>query len=285
MKNRVNQPETSLYFSVYSRAAAALLISLFLVLLSSPKPFFELIKMHSVYASTWLGFVIALILIELIHWVNVILDRFYPWPQWHWRLPLQLVFGTGPLLYLDWLLVKAMYLVTENDFEKSGFTEDILPVNLLLICTGHLIFYVRQRLMRNKAKPTTQVLKVPEPDPLYWATVEGSIQNKKYIFPLNAICCLVTASVYGDIYLKDGRRMNMNFRKTVLRSRLDPDRFVEISGGVFLAYDVIAEIKAQGKGGHIILNIDHQNDLPLSISRRFFPTFMAGFKAYQANKN
>jgi hypothetical protein len=311
MKNRVNQTETSLYFSGYTRVAIAIFIALLLILLSTKRSFFELIEMPRFYGSICFGFIIALLLIELIYWINVILDHFYRWQQWQWRLPLQLSLGIGPLLYFDWLLVKGMYLITGNDFEKSEFTERILPINLGLICIGHLIFYIRQRWIRNKGLQNFQEskkagelqiaiegfpilhslsfiqnpLKLPAADQAYWTIVEGSIQNKKYTFPLNAICCLVAGSVYGDIYLKDGRHMNMSFRKTILRNCLDPSRFIEIRGGVFFAYDVIAEIKTQGNSSYVILNIENQNDLPLSISRRFFPTFMAGFKAYQANQS
>ncbi|RDC54134.1 hypothetical protein DU508_23155 [Pedobacter chinensis] len=334
MNVNASPTKTSLYFSGYTKAIGAVVVSISLILLSTEETFLELIIVPKFYTSLCFGFLIAMLLIEFIHWINVLLDHIYSWQQWQRRIPLQLILGVLPLICLDWLLVKGMYFMAHDNFEESGFTEKILPLNTVLICMAHLLFYLRHRYLANKAAQAAysftttnpagnktdaqlenltpqsnnndsvtsganevetgvlQTFPAKAPKPVatfihhgYWAVMEGSIQNKKYTYPVTEIVCIATASVYGDIYLKDGRNINMKFRKKILRKCLDPDIFVEIKGGIFFAYDVIAGIQSHGKENVVILKEGNRSDLPVSISRRFFPTFEEGFSAYQRRKN
>ncbi|WP_316831931.1 hypothetical protein [Pedobacter aquatilis] len=283
MEKHITLTKTSLYFSGYFRVKVALLISLLLIFISTRDSLLVLVKNAKFYTSLCFGFVIAWLIIELIHWVNVWLDGFCPWHALLKRLCLLLLFGIMPVVLIDLLLVKLVFIFAHQNFDRSGFTRKILPLNVLLICIGHFSLYLRQRhqlksnagAMRTSGNGNTPGLQT-------FALVTGYLSNQKHELLPDEILCLITGSSYGDIFLKNGKRMNMTYRRHTLRAKLDPKKFVETRGGVFFAYDAISGLRKAGRQHQLILKQDfHFDGIPLDISRRFFPAFLEGFKAWQ----
>lgn|GEM_PF-2128431 len=146
MSNNLDFTKSSSYFSGYTRVALAFLIALMLIIFSTDIAFMALLYLKKFYVSLVFGFVIALFIIEMLYWVNVILDKICSWQhQLLFRLFMQVALGVFFLLYLDVMLVKGFYILFDNDFEHSGFMEKIFPLNIVLVCMGHILFFLRWR--------------------------------------------------------------------------------------------------------------------------------------------
>jgi hypothetical protein len=260
----------------------------------------------------------ALVLIELIQYLNVALDYIYPWERLKARIVALSIVGTIPLLYIDWFLMRLIYKLIGKNFEASGFTEQILPINAVLICLGHLLLFLNRKYKLKRISTETLPLDITnikdmEPSeaavidqPLiklshddmwagdgnnqklphyqYWTVIEGTIQNKKYTLQLSEVSCLGVGSSYGDIYLKNGRKLNMTYRKQALRTYLDPLKFVETRGGLFVAFDVISGYIETRQGTMLNVQENYPFDFNINISKRFLKGFCAAFEAYQQKK-
>lgn len=315
--------KTSLYFSGYTRLFTAFAVSLFLIAISKNEDFMILISKPKFYFSLVYGFFTALLLIQLIHYSNVIFDHFFPWNRWQIRLIIMVTFGIIPILFIDWYIVKVIYRFAEKDFEKSGFTKNILPINALLICFGYLCFYVLRWYKLQGNEKGISILPVETPyetvnifplettiidQPVlpsslndevieaiemkqvsddnpnlvtYLNYVEGYIQNKKFTIPISQVAALGVGSVYGDVYLKDGTNMVTLLRKKVLRALLDPTRFLETRGGLFVAYDIILTLGEDKAHATLILKPGFPNYFNINISKRFHGPCTSAFQAHK----
>jgi hypothetical protein len=133
------------YFSGYTRVSFALVAAAILVWLSAKLPISELVYHKRFYFSMVFGFVLAIIIIEVVHWSNVCLDRCCDWQvRRNKRLVLQLVFGVVAVLYLDVWLVKGVYHMLEENFDKGKFMEQIFPINIGLVLFLNVLFFFRK---------------------------------------------------------------------------------------------------------------------------------------------
>jgi len=313
-KNKAHS-KTSLYFTGLNRVIAAFLVSLLLIFLSSPATFISSMAESRFYTSLCFGFAMAFLLIQLIQSLNVALDYIFPWERLKARVLALSVLGTIPLFYIDWLLVRFIYKKIGGDFEASGFTERILPINAVLICLGHVLLYLNRKHKLKKISAATLPLdnietEVTEPSASaiveqpftavsqddhrsgdvnpqdllqhkYWSVIEGTIQNKKSIYQLNEVSCVAVGSSCGDIYLKNGKKLNMSYRKQSLRTYLDPLKFVETRGGLFVALDVIIGYTETRQDTTLRIKEDCPAHFNINISKRFFKDFCAAFEACQ----
>lgn len=133
------------YFAGYTRVSFALIATAFLINASSATPFLELLFLKRFYFSMVFGFVLAIIIIEAVHWTNLLLDKICDW-QVHRnkRLVLQLLFGVIAILYLDVWLVKGVYYLLGHDFYKGNFMQKIFPINVILVLFLHVLFFFRK---------------------------------------------------------------------------------------------------------------------------------------------
>lgn len=133
------------YFAGYTRVLMALVAAVFLIWMSAKTPFTELIFMKAFYYALVFGFLLAMIIIESVHWINVGLDRYCSWHTYRkLRLVTQILFGIIAVLYVDVLLVKGVYHLIEHDFEKGGFMKNIFPTIIGLVILLNILFFLRR---------------------------------------------------------------------------------------------------------------------------------------------
>lgn len=133
------------YFAGYTRVLMALFAAVFLIWMSAKTPFTELIFLKAFYYALIFGFVLAMIIMESVHWVTVGLDRCCTWhahPKL--RLVAQTLIGVVGVLYLDVLLVKEIYNLLEHSFDRSGFMENIFPTVIVLVILLNILFFLRR---------------------------------------------------------------------------------------------------------------------------------------------
>ena len=133
------------YFAGYTRVFMALIAAVLLIWLSAGQPLLQLVLLKRFYYSLIFGFFLAIVVLESIHWANVLLDRYCSWESHrNRRFAAQLLLGVGAVLYLDVMLVRGIYYLIEQDFEKGGFMKNIFPTVILLVLLVNVLYFFRR---------------------------------------------------------------------------------------------------------------------------------------------
>jgi hypothetical protein len=283
------------YFSGYTRVAMAICCGVILILMSTSIGLWHLLFMKRFYFALCFNFLLALLVIELIHWVNVILDRYCSWQSYpNLRMFYQFFIGIVGVLYIDYWLVRGVYHLLDMDFSTGGFLSGVFPTIAFFVFFLHGLFYVRrydpiifnpkQWYSHFRGAKGKQVLPaINNTLNPYWQSIAGYIQSTKYIFNIEEVVCIATGAIYGDIFLKNGRCCNMHYKGAQLREQLDPEEWVEIRSGKFFALSSMAGISLDSKQKKIILKEAYQSlSCDVNISRRYYSALLQKFKSYQA---
>lgn len=302
------------YFSGNTRLIMILICSILLIKISTPIGLFTLLFMKRFYFALCFNLILASIVIELVHRINVFLDRRINWHlNPYKRLIWQFILGVVCVLYLDYWLVRGVYFILNKDFGRSDFMIKVFPVIVVLILILQTLFYLRKYdpilfspkiwiaflFNRKKPKDIFEELSGNQVRPLneehwksvdvkvnYWASIEGFIQSTKYTFRLEEVLCIGTGAVYGDIFLKSGRVCNMHYKGKVLIANLDPDQFIQIRSGLFYSLDCIKGVRKEGERRSLILKKQYAEiEVNRVISRRYYTRFLKKFKTYNRNKD
>lgn len=133
------------YFAGYTRVCIAMFATVLLIKFSTSTPFLELFVMKRFYFAACFGLLLAITIIETTHWITFWLDKVYNW-QVHRtkRLILQILFGVVGVVYLDVWLVRGIYFMLDQNFDRGGFMHKILPINVVLLIALNVLFFFRR---------------------------------------------------------------------------------------------------------------------------------------------
>jgi len=295
MKRSVNISRPC-YFSYYQRLLAALLAAYYIIIEGQPGPFYRTVQSYDFLITMVFSSVIAVILIELVHWITVLLDRYLPWQYYLWpRLALQVLLGVLMVIEIDLVLVKFFFRLFRYDFESSGYLVSEFPLVKWMIYllniyywTCHYapgLFDVRRLFSALRKTPMLPPSKSEENTD----TEEGSsgqvlvlrLGSRVRHVPTDQVACFKKESAAGYAYLKDGSVWNFDYRISELVDLLPKGMFFQTSRGIIYSLEVIENYRRERKEGILILKPGVDLEVSRTVSRERYMEFRECFDAYQ----
>ncbi len=297
MKRSVNISRPR-YFSYYQRLLAALLAAYYIIIEGQPGPFYRTVQSYDFLITMVVSFVIAVILIEMVHWITVLLDRYFPWQHYLWpRLALQLLFGVLMVIELDLILVKFFFRLFRYDFESSRYLVSEFPLVKWMIYilniyywTCHYapgLFDVRRLFAALRKTPMLPPSKPEEngdkEDGSSEHVVVLKLGSRIRQVPPDQVICFKKESATGYAYLKDGSVWNFDYRISELVDLLPKGMFFQTSRGIIYGLEVIENYRRERKEGILILKPGVDLEVSRTISRERYMEFRECFAAYQSS--
>lgn len=293
----MRDPQKIRYLSPARRLLAAFLSAYLIIIEGQPGPFYRTVQSYDFLITLVFSFVIALILIETVHLVSRLLDRYRPWKTHAFqRLLLQLNFGVAMVIWLDLLLVKGFFRLFSYDFEKSGYMVSEFPLVKLMIYilniyywTCHVapglfdlgrLFSRKRHLVENgfsEGNATGQ-------DTTASAVVLLKLGSRIKYVAASEVCCFKRESAVGYAYLKDGTIWNFDYTIADLLGLLPRGEFFQTSRGIVYALDIIEGHRRDKKEGLLVLREGYSLDVSRTVSRDRYADFRKALSDYALEK-
>lgn len=257
------------YPSFYTRFVLAILVAVYIVAEGQISPVNELIVTSGISITLLFSVAIVMVLINYIHLVSMLLDRWCPWPSgWNRRLAYQLLFCTLVPIYLDLVLIKSFLWLFKLDFQGNSCLLSEFPLAKLLI------YLMNGWYMKIKTGHDYG----PTPlEPERAQVFEGVLGKKKRVFHVKELNYFVRQSGTGKASLADGSIWFIDITTRDMESQLDPDHFIKINRNVILAFHLIDSYTTNSKKGEVILKPDVAFDGDKRITRQQFQDFKTAF--------
>ena len=275
------------YPSFYFRFILALIVSVFIVVEGQVRLVNELMFDPNVYITLIFSTAIALALINYIHQVSLLLDRWYPWHyRFNTRLAFQLLFCALIPIYFDLVLIKFFFWLFMQDFKKSSYLTSEFPLAKMLIYLMN-VWYMKIKIGYPDDPETLEIIgknddshlnELIEPDRAQ--VFEGVLGKKKRVFHVKDLNYFKRQSGTGKASLIDGTTWFVDFTTREMEKLLDPDQFIKINRNIILSFNLIDSYTSDCKKGEVILKPDVAFDGDKSITRDQFQEFKIAFKKF-----
>lgn len=295
-KNYLDIPPQKRYFSIYVRILLSFLGSIYLIIEGQHKPVMAIIQQKNFYVSLVFSFFIAMVLLKVIHYISINLDKGWDWKRRPvLRLALQVVFGFLIVLYLNLLLVKGVFHLLDADFKKSGYMLVEFPKVKWMLGTINFLYWIKAmapgllswKHFKSKLDASPPSIsqerargRETDSEPALKDGIEGIIGklgNKTKHISLDEIACIKCESRSGYVYLKNNAVFNIDYRTQDLVDVLDPTRFYQTNRGIIFSLDVIESYRRDKKEGVLILKEEINPEVSKIVSRERFREFKAAF--------
>lgn len=290
----MEMPPQKRYFSIYVRILLSFLGSIYIIIEGQHKPALAIIQQKNFYVSLVFSFFISMVLLKLIHYISINLDK-----RWDWnrkpvlRLVLQAVFGFFIVLYLNLFLVKGVFHLLDADFEKSGYMLVEFPKVKWMLGMMNFLYWIKAMapglltwkhfksrldasppsISHERGKETASELALKEG----MGCIIGKLGNKTKQISLDEIACIKCESRSGFVYLKNNAVFNIDYRTQDLVDVLDPSRFYQTNRGIIFSLDVIEGYRRDKKEGFLILKGEINPEVSKIVSRERFREFKVAF--------
>ncbi|MES2827400.1 MAG: hypothetical protein V4687_04580 [Bacteroidota bacterium] len=179
------------YESVWLRLLVAFLVAQFIVNVGQHRHNYEFYTSFGYHRGWIISFIIAIIILQGIYWLNVYLDHKYPWAkEKQIRKKKQIVYGVVVPLLFDFLIMTAFFASLGYNIFKTQWPILYFPITLLLLAILNFYYYNRYKnhedIKRKDRSSKQQTLKTQAE---------------------NSVARLVTPSEEVVLYYKDDRRI------------------------------------------------------------------------------
>jgi len=275
------------YPSFYGRFILAALVSVYIVVEGQVRSVNELVYDPNVYITLIFSVAIALALINYIHQVSLLLDRWYPWASYfNKRLAFQLLFCALIPIYFDLVLIKFFFWLFMQDFKKSAYLTSEFPLAKMLIYLMN-IWYMKIKIGYTDNQQTSEITRKGNDSRLNETiehdraqVFEGVLGKKKRVFYVKELNYFKREAGTGKASLTDGTTWFIDFNTREIENLLDPDQFIKINRNVILSFNLIDSYTSDCKKGEVILKPDVAFDGDKSITRDQFQEFKIAFKKF-----
>jgi hypothetical protein len=259
-----------------------------------PKSSWQLFHQLNYWVAMAFSVLAAFLLIQLVHFITMFLDRRFDWIKaWLPRLLLQVLLGIVLVLALDILFVRMYFRAFNSNFETSGYMTVEFPIikwmvfslNMLYVARYFLWNYIRSSRVNDElSNQLSGFYQIQEEKEGYQRTIEAKLGNKIVNVSPTEVICFEREENVGYVWMTDGRKYNVDHKMQELAQMLDPMLFYQISRSVMVSLAAIKGYeKVKNQQGNLILKDGLEADVSLLVSRYRFDGFRELFERLRSN--
>ncbi|MBB2145799.1 hypothetical protein GM921_09895 [Pedobacter sp. LMG 31464] len=290
MKNTLHPEEIGpiTYLKWPLRLLLSIIVAHLITVEGQSKSSWQLFHQLNYWVALTFSVVASFLLIQMVHWITKWLDRKYDWVRsWLPRVLLQFVLGILLVLALDILFIRGYFWVFNNDFDKSGYMTVEFPIikwmvlslNILYVAWFFAAHYFASSLANHQLSSELDgFYQMREKQEGYQYNIEAKLGNKVVMVLPQEVLCFEREENVGYVWMKDGRKYNIDLKMQELAELLNPLEFYQISRSLMFSLSAIKGYeKVKNKQANLILLDDFEIPLPLLVSRYRFDGFKKAF--------
>ncbi len=233
------------YFPWWVRLLMSVVVAHLVVVERQKKSVWIILQQLNYYVAMIFSVLVCVGLVYLVHRFTKVLDKRLPWMgSWPKRAGMQFLLGICLILLLDVLLVRGYFWIFNNDFDKSGYMRVEYPVvraMVILLNVMYVAWFFIENYNWRTEENSELVLKLRdlsgkiEARSKYPKKMEVKLGSKVITIDLVNVVCFEREENVGYVWMKDGRKYNMDYKMQELVQLMDPAFFFQISRAVMFS--------------------------------------------------
>ena len=255
-----------------ARIVLSLLAAFFIVLNGRWNLIHKALVSPSFYVAVLVSFLIAYLMLTVVHSASVILDKRVPLRVYLWkRIVLQLLLGVVAPCILDVAMAAVYISATGQNFLESGFMIYDFPIIAAFVFFVNGMYMFHHFALRGKDREYDE----KDHDDPYSSMIEIRYQgNRKVLDADKEILCFIKESKQISLVKTDGSELTINDTLNSLEERLQRSNLFRINRSTIINLDSIAKVENGRKRNtfDVVLNPPYNDMIGCDRSRFFVVT-------------